>query len=63
MRYVSTPTSRRPAKASDWWDFGPLVPALQAPDSAPVDTGLVDQRGNKILRVPPPIGFGRNEEW
>lgn len=27
------------------------------------DTGLVDSSGNKIYRFPPPIGFGRDNEW
>lgn len=35
----------------------PLVPNLDVPDHKPVDTGLLDKRGEPIKRQPNPIGF------
>lgn len=32
-------------------------------DHEAVDTGLIDQDGNMILRAPNPMGFGRDDEW
>lgn len=29
----------------------------------PINTGLIDLHGHSIYRLPPPIGFGRMEEW
>lgn len=40
-----------------------LLPDLWVPDHHPVDTGLVDARGNTIMRAPNPVGFGRDREW
>jgi hypothetical protein len=42
-----------------WYDTGPLLPAISAPELKPVDTGLLDRRGRKILRAPEPVGFHR----
>jgi hypothetical protein len=49
----------RRAKASDdvWWDRGPLIPSLTVSDHEATDTGLVDERGDPIMRAPNPIGF------
>lgn len=60
MRYVIK--SNQPT--SEWWmDQGPLIPALNVDGPKEVDTKLVDRHGNKIMRLQPPIGFGRDEEW
>jgi len=32
-------------------------------ESGPADTGLVDQHGHTIMRLPEPIGFGRREGY
>lgn len=32
-------------------------------DHQPVDTGLVTSAGQPIMRLPSPIGFGRDGEW
>jgi hypothetical protein len=40
-----------------WWDKGPLLPNIQSHDHKPVETGILDSRGRKILRVPEPVGF------
>lgn len=56
---------RSPVERADgsWWDAGPLLPPIAVPDHYAVDTGLVDHRGDAIMRAPLPIGFGRMEEW
>lgn len=61
-RYVARPRSSRPR--ADWFDDdSPMIPSLSVDGPGDVDTGLVDLAGNEIWRVPPPIGFGRCEEW
>lgn len=40
-----------------------LMPDLSVSDHRPVDTGLLDVRGEAIFRAPRPVGFGRMEEW
>jgi hypothetical protein len=40
-----------------------LLPAIAVPDHQPVDTGLVWATGEAIMRLPNPIGFGRDSEW
>ena len=32
-------------------------------DHEPKATGILDQYGREIMRLPNPIGFGRNDEW
>ncbi len=57
MKYVV----KRPARA--WWEELPVVADLPQPapltvhDNGPIDTGLVDKDGNKIMRHPDRIGF------
>lgn len=41
----------------------PLVPDLLVPEHRPVNTGLFYPSGEPILRLPNPVGFGRDEEW
>jgi hypothetical protein len=48
---------------ANWWDAGPLLPHLHVSENVPHDTGLLDARGNKIIRTPLPVGFGRHDEW
>lgn len=40
-----------------------LKPDLDVDDAKEVDTGLVSAAGDPIYRLPPPIGFGRMDEW
>lgn len=58
MRYVSKTTSQEWITNDD-----PLLvqPTVDGPKE--VDTRLVDRFGNQIVRIQPPIGFGRDEEW
>ena len=54
-RYVS----RRP-RAETWcdgWDEGRLIDNLTVVESEPSFSGLLDQHGNEIWRMPDPIGF------
>ena len=49
-----------------WLDEGTamaVVDHLSVPEHGPVDTGLVDARGDAIMRLPNPVGFGRDGEW
>lgn len=62
-RYVSDHRRAPPATSDDWWYAGPLVPSLSTAEHHPVDTGLLDVKGNRIMRLPNPMGFGRDEEW
>lgn len=58
MRYVSEQKQTRDPSA--WWQtpYGAL-PHPQAVQSEPVDTGLLDASGRRILRLPDQIGFIR----
>jgi hypothetical protein len=39
------------------------VPDVSVPEHIETDTGLIDIRGEAIVRFPRPIGFGRDHEW
>lgn len=53
-----------PLTAATWWsDDDPLLPALSVCDHEASDTGLVDLRGDPIMRAANPVGFGKDEEW
>lgn len=46
--------------------FSPDPGPLNSPtvdDHGPVDTGLISETGEPIMRLPNPIGFGRDEDW
>lgn len=48
----------------DDWSFGRESMDVIVQDDDPVDTGLVDQHGNKIMRLPDraPMGFCRSRD-
>jgi hypothetical protein len=46
-----------------WWDKGEFLPALTVNDATPQFTGILDFEGYPIVRLPRPIGFGRDNEW
>ncbi len=56
-RYFSTPN--KPHKADDgWWSTDiPRPSSIDVPDHVATNTGLLDVRGNPIMRAPRPIGF------
>ena len=58
-RYFTRPRS------NEWFgsDYCARPSSFEVPDHEPVDTGLVDHRGDVIMRTPLPYGFGRDEEW
>lgn len=37
--------------------------SLEVSDHEAVYTGLLDSDGNAIMRVPNPMGFGKDDEW
>lgn len=41
----------------------PLLPSVCAPDFEATDTGLIDKRGDPIMRAPNPVGFGKDHDW
>jgi hypothetical protein len=41
----------------DYWDRSPLINSLTVDDHRPINTGLVNHRGDRILRAPEPMGF------
>lgn len=55
----------KPARADQCEDepLNPLLPNLSVDDHEAVDTGLIWATGEPIMRMPNPIGFGRDEEW
>lgn len=58
-RYV---IGKAPTADESWQEQA--APPLGHPtvyDAGPQDTGLIDQQGNSILRVPDPIGFVQGE--
>ena len=59
-RYVSRPP--RGWIADDVWEE-PARQEIVVSEGAMINTGLLDDSGNPIFRLPNPIGFGRNEEW
>ena len=61
-RYFAKRAAYKQPKA-DWSDDYPLLPDIHVPCHEPIDTGLVDVRGDSIMRAPNPMGFGRDEEW
>lgn len=49
---------------ADWMaDAGPLLRDLTVDGHDPVETGLVSEHGDPIMRLPNPMGFGRDGEW
>jgi hypothetical protein len=48
------------------WNYDedePFRPNLTVDDHKPVKTGLLWPDGEPIMRLPNPMGFGRNEDW
>jgi len=57
-RYFTRPRNSRPkADWEPWMDEHPLLPGLTVNDHEAVETGLVDRRGDPIMRGPNPMGF------
>jgi hypothetical protein len=54
-RYFTRARKVRCAPEGDYND--PLLPHLSVPEHVAVDTGLIDQRGDPIMRAPEPCGF------
>ncbi len=57
MRYVSRPKMRQ----WDEYQEQALDVSLTVCDHEPIDTGLLDHRGDPIFRMPNAIGFGRDD--
>ncbi len=48
--YIETPL---------WDDNSPMIPSLTVDGRKTINTGLVTERGEPIMRLQAPIGFGR----
>lgn len=62
-RYVVRQTATKRPRAWDIDEDEPFRPHLDVDGPVEVDTGLVCPLGNPIMRLPTPIGFGRDDEW
>ena len=59
-RYIARAAKPR----ADWFnDDNPLTPNIHVDGAAEVDIGLITTTGAPIMRLPYPLGFGRDEEW
>lgn len=50
----------KPPVRSDWWEGETYVPALGHPQvfqPEPIDTGLLDERGRRLVRKMGEVGF------
>jgi len=58
-RYTSMPRrTPAPRRAHDWCeDDAPLLPQITVEEAGMINTGLVHARGDRIWRLPEPIGF------
>lgn len=50
-------------RSFDFDEDEPLRVNLEVSDHEPVETGLLWPDGEPVMRMPNPIGFGRNEDW
>lgn len=58
-RYFTRPKANRyaPLECEDEWRTDPLLPQISVNDHEATDTGLIDHRGDPIMRGPNPMGF------
>jgi hypothetical protein len=56
-RYVSRPRSGLDYPRIADWVSDPMLPHISVDGEKQVDTGLVDAKGNPIVRLQGPIGF------
>jgi hypothetical protein len=61
--FTKTPVRAARPRAEDWDDSPLILNSICVSDHEAADTGLVDHRGDAIMRAPNPVGFGRDEEW
>lgn len=49
---------------ANWYDDdSPLLPHFEVDEHEAADTGLITSTGEPIMRLPNPMGFGRDDEW
>ena len=52
------------ARSFSWEDEDePFRPGIEGADHEAVETGLLWEDGEPIMREPNPMGFGRDDEW
>ena len=61
-RYVTMPRALW-VEDEEAWDAHKQDHVPTVSDHESVHTGLLDSNGDPIMRLPNPIGFGRDDEW
>jgi hypothetical protein len=56
-RYFTQPRANLPLYVEQLWGNESFKPHLDVPDHEATDTGLLDHRGDTIMRAPNPMGF------
>lgn len=56
-RYFTRPRANLPLFVEQLWHDEPFKPNLDVPDHEATNTGLIDRRGDPIMRAPNPMGF------
>jgi hypothetical protein len=63
VKYVSIILTRGQV-TSEWWEEDEeFLPSLFVDNATPEFTGILDADANPIMKMPRPIGFGRDSEW
>lgn len=63
MRYVARAHKPLYVETPLWEDQHGMIPDLSVDGEKEVDTGLVTATGERIYRLPHPVGFGRDADW
>lgn len=63
MRYVTRAYRPLYVETPLWEGADGLKPDIHVDGRKEVNTGLVSHRGEPIMRLPPPVGFGRDADW
>jgi len=62
-RYFVQRRAPAPRGEDDWVPVGNSWHVPSVPDHEATDTGLLDVHGDRIMRAPNHMGFGRDGEW
>lgn len=62
-RYFTRPTAALWVEDEHYSPDPSRIHEPSVPDHVATDTGLLDVRGDRIMRAPNPIGFGKDKDW
>jgi len=62
-KYISKNVRSAITDDGDYFDDYPMINVPFVDDMILQPTGLLDADGTPLWRLPPPIGFGRDDEW